>query len=242
MSRSRLLRIVLVIAFWLGIGLPAWEWIADLRQNDEQVASKAHAFQEEIAEGMTRQEVRDLAKRFKPDESWSGLEAFWFNSRWEVHRVEVEYTSSAQPEGQPEDKAVKRKRNNSPTLPDDRVASVSRSTLWTGDNEKSLIFDFIMFVTSPRIFLVSMPFFLLWGISRLVPSQIWRAGLKPFWIPAVLWAAYGVWESFVMLQDGIRVDRVMIWPLLFLVSIGTAVVASWRLVQAAPVKQMPDGH
>lgn len=68
----------------------------------------------------------------------------------------------------------------------------------------------------------------LWAVCRAtvlrtVPS------FNVFWAPAILWLAYALWEWLVLVktpETNIRIDLLLIWPVVGLVTL-------WALVRAA---------
>jgi hypothetical protein len=79
-----------------------------------------------------------------------------------------------------------------------------------------------------HIFLVAAIHLALWALGRVtvlrtVPSA------NVLWAPAVLWLAYAGWEWLVLVRTpeaDIRVDLILIWPLV-------GVVTLWALARAA---------
>jgi len=68
----------------------------------------------------------------------------------------------------------------------------------------------------------------LWALFR---ATVLRTVPKTnvFWVPSVLWLAYAAWEWLVVTKTpeaDIRVDLMLIWPLI-------AIVTLWALLRAA---------
>jgi hypothetical protein len=79
-----------------------------------------------------------------------------------------------------------------------------------------------------HILFVAAAYLVLWVLLR---TTLLRTVPKAnvIWIPAVLWLAYASWEWLVMTKTpeaDIRVDLLLIWPLL-------AIVTAWALLRAA---------
>ena len=68
----------------------------------------------------------------------------------------------------------------------------------------------------------------LWALCRVtVLRSAPRANV--FWVPAVLWLAYAAWEWLVLAKSpdaDIRIDLLLLWPLL-------GMVTFWTLLRAA---------
>ena len=79
-----------------------------------------------------------------------------------------------------------------------------------------------------HILLIAVVNFAVWVLCRkTLLRKAPEANL--FWIPAVLWTAYAAWEWWVLVKSpeaNIRVDLLLIWPV-----IGIAMV--WALARAA---------
>ena len=79
-----------------------------------------------------------------------------------------------------------------------------------------------------HILLIAAAYLALWVLCRAtVLRTVPRA--NRLWVPAVLWLAYAAWEWLVLEKTpeaDIRVDRLLIWPLI-------AVVTLWALWRAA---------
>jgi len=78
-----------------------------------------------------------------------------------------------------------------------------------------------------HILLVAAIAFALWAACR---ATVLRAAPKAnvLWIPATLWLAYAVWEWLVLVKTpeaDIRVDLMLIWPAI-------AIVTLWAIVRA----------
>ena len=82
-----------------------------------------------------------------------------------------------------------------------------------------------------HILLVAAALAASWALAR---ATVLRNDSKAnaLWVPAVLWLAYAGWEWLVVTQSpdaNIRVDLLLIWPLLAL----TMAWALWRAVRGA---------
>jgi hypothetical protein len=89
-----------------------------------------------------------------------------------------------------------------------------------------------------HILLVAAAHLALWALCRatVLRTVPWANRL---WVPAVLWLAYAAWEWLVLTQTpeaDIRVDLLLIWPLITLVTLW----ALWRAARGwASVRRQP---
>jgi hypothetical protein len=71
------------------------------------------------------------------------------------------------------------------------------------------------------ILLVAAAYLGVWALLRITRiGQLPRANV--FWVPALLWLAYAAWEWLVLVRSpeaNIRVDLLLIWPILALATI-----------------------
>jgi hypothetical protein len=79
-----------------------------------------------------------------------------------------------------------------------------------------------------HILLIAMVILALWAAGR---ATVLRTVPKSnvLWVPAVLWLAYAVWEWLVLAKSpeaNIRVDLLLIWPVIALATL-------WAFVRAA---------
>ena len=87
-----------------------------------------------------------------------------------------------------------------------------------------------------HILLVAALNLALWAIGRAtVLRTVPRSNV--FWVPAALWLAYAVWEWLVLVKTpeaNIRVDLLLIWPVIALATLWAVVRAArgWRSVQS----------
>lgn len=79
-----------------------------------------------------------------------------------------------------------------------------------------------------HILLIAVAHLLVWALLRATAIGLTpRANL--LWVPALLWLAYAGWEWLVLARSpdaNIRVDLLLIWPVLALATI-------WALARAA---------
>jgi hypothetical protein len=75
----------------------------------------------------------------------------------------------------------------------------------------------------------------LWALCRVT---VLRAvpGANVMWVPALLWLAYAAWEWLVLVKTpeaNIRVDLLLIWPVLGIVTLWALLraVRGWRLAR-----------
>ncbi len=79
-----------------------------------------------------------------------------------------------------------------------------------------------------HILLVALGHGVLWLAARTTVLR-GQPRANVLWVPAVLWLAYAVWEWFVLVKTpeaDIRVDLMLIWPVIALVTL-------WALWRAA---------
>lgn len=70
----------------------------------------------------------------------------------------------------------------------------------------------------------------IWALVGVTTGR-WAAMRNVLWVPAILWLAYAAWEAWVQAvtpDANIRVDLLLIWPLIALVTAW----AAWRTAQA----------
>jgi len=76
-----------------------------------------------------------------------------------------------------------------------------------------------------HILLVATLNLALWALCRAtVLRTVPRSNV--LWVPAVLWLAYAVWEWLVLVRTpeaNIRVDLLLVWPVIALVTLWAAV-------------------
>lgn len=86
-----------------------------------------------------------------------------------------------------------------------------------------------MLVAHPlHIFVVALIHFGLWAAIAMTAMRGSPRG-NVMWVPALLWLAYAAWEwlvGAVTLEANIRVDLLLIWPMI-------AIVTLWAVVRTA---------
>ena len=86
------------------------------------------------------------------------------------------------------------------------------------------------FVANPfPAFIISAIFFCMYGIGLLLRPHRSSPGW-PVLVPGFAWLSYGLWELFIM-GPGIRVDLLIIWPLLIVTSLYGPVIWLRKLTQ-----------
>jgi hypothetical protein len=88
-----------------------------------------------------------------------------------------------------------------------------------------------------HILLIAMVILALWAAGR---ATVLRTVPKSnvLWVPAVLWLAYAGWEWLVLAKSpeaNIRVDLLLIWPVIALATL-------WAFVRAARGSWSVGGH
>jgi hypothetical protein len=75
----------------------------------------------------------------------------------------------------------------------------------------------------------------LWALCRVTVLRA-APGANVLWVPALLWLAYAAWEWLVLVKTpeaNIRVDLLLIWPVLGIVTLWALLraVRGWRLAR-----------
>jgi hypothetical protein len=85
-----------------------------------------------------------------------------------------------------------------------------------------------------HILLIAAAHLALWALFRTtVLRTVPKANV--LWVPAVLWLAYAIWEWVVLTKTpeaDIRVDLLLIWPLIAVVTLGAllrAAIGWWSI-------------
>ena len=72
-----------------------------------------------------------------------------------------------------------------------------------------------------NILIVSIAFFVVYLVPRFI-APVNRRRLRPLFIPSVAWGVYAAWEWLVQAKTpeaNIRVDLLIIWPILAILSV-----------------------
>jgi hypothetical protein len=78
-----------------------------------------------------------------------------------------------------------------------------------------------------HVLVVAAALLALWALGR-APVLRMQPGTNILWLPALLWLAYAAWEWLVLVKTpeaNIRVDLLLIWPVL-------GIVTLWGVVRA----------
>jgi hypothetical protein len=80
-----------------------------------------------------------------------------------------------------------------------------------------------------RIFAVAAALVALWAMARKGVLR-GQPHANTLWVPAILWLAYAVWEWLVLTlspEANIRIDLMLIWPVVGIVTLWALLRAGW---------------
>lgn len=177
----------------------------------------------------TRQDARSVIAQYQPDSrhtGWSGeYDGFTWSGPVRIQGMAVYYTPLEGQDGLEAAQPVPQRKYVA--YEDQPGTDVLRRATYgvSGDYLTSSL----RLLDTPYAFLIPLYFGLIATFGHASQDRIVRLGLTPFLLPALLWFPYAIWEICIA-RAGIRIDLLLIWPILFLPTVSTIDYSTWRLL------------